>query len=305
MSLNKEHSNAQLIPSYTEELVPLFEYPDLVPISRVSLVSLIDRIGDSVKFGSEPSIGDYERAEPYFIEKGLYVPRFNRDNSGRPNQHVVYTGVKDNHEPDPRNKDKRDYGVAFQPAEFKIIARSPSDLAVHAVVAARNARWQQPDRDQDSKGSMRAGGHILEDKIKGLDKILQRLQGENDIFRHLIKHLGNPDKYRTRVNKLDKERAFGVEKIHDTVEVASIYLSLPNTSIVGLHKVIKKRIYNGNYSHAERSAHLSGYLYMVGLHNRAKMHKADISKLRSKHELESNYQSYLDAERERSDVQSA
>jgi hypothetical protein len=201
--------------------------------------------------------------------------------------------------------DKASLGVAFQPIEFKVVARSAQDLGRQVAVKTRDARWGDSDREAATAASKRSAGHALANKIVAMNVLSTQLEDDSEIFRHLISHIKRPDKLRVRTKRLEGERALATERIHDTVEVASIFHGLNNTRLVGQHRAVKRRIYNGNYSHAERAAYLIGYLKMVGVHNLAKLHKIGLSRHRSQQVLDTEYQQYLDEKADSSDAQQA
>ncbi len=291
------HPGQLEIPSYLAELVPPKQYADVAPESRIAVVSLIDRAAVGLRFGREPSFRDYQHVVPEFIETGLYVAPGALDPE-RNAEHFVWLGTPrpragaEPRKPEP-NPDKPNDGVAFQPAEFLVVAHSARALASHGVNKTRRAHWGEPDHKNTEQTANRTGGHILEDMIAKQRNLSGQLLGDNKVYGHLISHLVSPSKVRSQARRLETERAQADEKIHETAEVAVIYLDLGNAAIAGMHRVIKRHLY-GNYSHAERTAHMIGLLQMVGKHNRAKLYKLGVSQARCEQKLAGKYQAALD-----------
>ncbi len=284
------HPNQLAMPSYAAELVPAGTYPDVSADARITLPSLIDRITPTIRFGREPSIDDFQHARPVYLEERLYIPpkTVQYDEA----YHVVRLGVG---RPPAGNKipPKAQLGVAFQPAEYTIVARNAPDFARHTVNKTQDARWGDTDREEARRSAMRSAGHALTSKISAQDSLAKRLTDENESFRHLRVHLRSPRQVRIRAEKLEQERALADERIHSTVEVAAMLYELKNTAVAGLHRAIRKRVYHGNYSHAERSAFFIEYLDMVGVHANAKLYKIALSRAMCAQELR-KYQPYLD-----------
>lgn len=89
-------------------------------------------------------------------------------------------------------------------------------------------------------------------------------------------------------------RALADEKIHEMVEVSSINTpDLNNAAVNGLHRVIRKKLYHGNYSQAERGYNWQRYLKTLGVYTGAKLHKIAVSRTMCTKEL-LQYQPYLD-----------
>lgn len=295
MAKSPEANLAQFsIPSYMTELVPSQLPAGIDPGSRVTLISLTDKLRAGLSFGPQPSFRDYRRTEVPYVESGLYIPKGGVD-PDKNAEHVMWLGARNSDNPKPQEDlDKRGFGVAFQPVEFVVVARNARDLGRHAVVRTRRSRWEQPDRRATTAAAMRSAGHALVGKIQAMDTLANQLEGDSTVLRHLINHLIEPAKFRIKAKRLSTERALGVEKIHDTVEVSGIYQGLSNQQLAAQHRTIKRHIYSGNYSYAERTYHMIRYFRMVGVHNRAKLYKLGISRNMSQSELDSKYKPYLD-----------
>jgi hypothetical protein len=285
--------------SYEAELITPKAFPELDPASRISALSLIDQTSPNIRFGQEPSLHDFRHSAVSYLNSGLYVPTDEASRAGKDVEHIIEIGAKRDVSQPREDKVKSRFGVAFQPVEFKVLARSAPDLGRHLVVKTLEARRNHEDRSQRRDASKRAAGHGLQTKIAAMDSLSLDLSANNRVLYHLAEHLLHPDKIRVRLGRLEHELGLGVEKIHDTAEVASIYLGLDNLSTNGLHRAIKKHIWSGNYSSQERGAFLFEYLKMVGVHNLAKKHKVELAKHKAKQELATKYQTYLDAEESR------
>jgi len=301
------------IPAYTAELVPTGLPADVDPVSRIALTSLIDHLQSRLRFGPTPGFRDFRRAERREIETGLFLTPIEAQRAGLNLEHVARHGTGGYQRRDVPSlhldKDKKGYLVAFQPAEFVVITRNARDLGRSTVTKTRRSqmREQLPDREANTEAAKRSGGHALKGKIASQSKLVEQLGADNALYKHLIEHLVNPGKTRVRAGRLDRERAQAVEKIHETAEVAAITLNFKNTAAAGLHKVIKRHIYQGNYSHAERTHFLIDYLQMVGLHNSAKIYKLGLAQAAAQQELAREYQPYLDKKEaeERASAQAA
>lgn len=303
MSREADISPNQLeFPKYSDELVmPQENAGGFSPESRVSLVGLIRHISPSVEFGKEPTYDDYMKAEVKNIEAGLYILKsaiYQRQSLRYP--HVLFLGTPSTPKAIDVESDKArvNYGVAFQPVEFKVVARNARDLGRHTKVSNREANWGNADREDDEAKSMRAAGHVLQGKIDAMDGLTTRLNEDNKSLLQLYRHLKAPQIYRIRTRILEPERAKRVEKVHETAELAAMTLQLDNRVIAGIHKAIKRKIYNGNYSSSERTANLINYFVMVGAHNTAKMSKISISRQSSQAEYDKEYRDFIEADKE-------
>jgi len=305
-----EHPGQMHIPSYGAELVPAldFDRQSINGSARLALTSLIDRLEPGLRFGREPSFRDYQHAQTDYIEEGLYVPVAPARRQGRNVEHVIFPKTSSQSGPDVGAEPfRQQLGVAFQPVEFKAVARNARDLGRHAVVRTRDARWGASDPQETTAAAKRSAGHALVGKIASMESLSRQLAEDSEVLRHLIRHLVDPAKVRVRARRLDAERMFAIEKIHDTIEVAGIYHGDDGKQLAGQHRVVKKHTYSGNYSHAERTEHLVRYFQMIGQHNKAKLYKLAVDRHLSQIELDTQYQQYLDAEeaRQRDQAQAA
>jgi hypothetical protein len=301
MSQNK---GSQELAAHLSMFVPERSYDNLPPTSRIALVSLIDRISPTLNYGKQPSARDFEDALPNTLQKGLFIPWDEENIAGHNVEHfVAFTRKRPKAYMPYPDKDRKFYAVAFQPREFSVVARSAPDLGRHIVVRTLASNWQanhpgevEPDMETRIENSKRSGGHALDQKIKAIDILSASLLADNLIYRYLLNHIKNPDqsKYRARLRAMDQKRAYADEKIHDTVELSGIYWNSSNKSLQRQHNVVRRKIYAGNYSHSERASNLSGYLTLVGIHNRAKLYKMSISRERTNRELKEKYQQHLD-----------
>lgn len=299
MSNRAEISPDQLvIPPYCEELVREEQYPEVNPDSRIVLPSLIDIVSTTVRFGREPKYSDYMHADPEYINGGLVIAPKDRDYDKA--LHVVRIGVWRN----GRHPDQ--VGVVFPPHEYATVARSARDLGQHAANQTRASRWSSTDRKGSKEGTMRSGGHVLTEKIAKQTSLASRFSEESNIMRKLLEHLYRPSKVRIRAKTLKSYLALTDERVHETAEIASIAHGLDedNFAVLGLHKAIRKNMFGGNQSHAQRTYQLVRYIKMVGVHIARKNGKLELSKERCEQEL-TQYQPYIDAKDERERQQAA
>jgi hypothetical protein len=298
--MSKAEAGAQLVPYYKAELVPPQDFPNLNPSSTISVVGLIKRTSPKLKFGAEPSLHDFRHAAVTYLENGLYIPTDDASRYGKHVEHVIEVGAKRKTAQPKEDRVKSQFGVAFQPVEFNIVAHSPGHLGAQTVVKTLQAHSGEGNREASRDGAKRSGGHAaLETKIDAMSALRTELSDNNEVLYRLVGHLLHPHKVRLTYRHSRHDLALGVEKIHNTAELASIYLELDNIAIVGLHRAIKKHIWSGNYSNSERGAFLVEYLKMVGVHNKAKNHKISLSIVNSKAVLRRKYQTYLDEEKAR------
>ena len=286
------------IPPYQAELVREEQYPDINPDSRLVLPSLIDIVSTNVQFGREPKYSDYMHADPEYINAGLVIAPKDKDYDKA--LHVVRIGVWRN----GRHPDQ--VGVVFPPHEYKVIARSARDLGQHVANRTRDSRWSSTDRKESKEGSMRSAGHALTEKIAKQTSLATRFSEDSDIMRKLLEHLYKPSKVRIRAKTLKSYLALTDERVHETAEIASIAYGLDdnNFAVLGLHKAIRKNMFGGNQSHAQRTYQLVRYIKMVGVHIARKTGKLELSKERCEQEL-TQYQPYIDAKVERERQQAA
>jgi hypothetical protein len=270
------------------ELVPEASYADLDPEQRLSLTSLVNIVRGTVPLGKEPTIDDYFHAEPKAIERGLYINP--RNPKYRQAQHVVTLGVP----PRPENIiTLGDLAVVFPPTEYAIVARNSRDLGRASVSRTAKARLNEPSASEAHNTSMRSAGHTLIAKRDAQGRLLNVLGSEREDYKALYRDLITPFRTRYKAKNLEKKRALLDEKVHETIEVASVFLELDDPALAGLHKATRKNLYNGNYSSSEFAYNWVRSLIMVGLHNAAKAYKLRLSSELCLEELKM-YKPYLD-----------
>jgi hypothetical protein len=272
---------------YEDQLVHLEQQPDLEASRRISLPNLTAIVGATLHFGREPNVKDYLLADADYINSGLYVARgtYEFDKAHHVVRLGVYGGRRDGAQP---------LGVVFPPYEFKVVARNARDLGRHTVNRTRDSRWSSPDRDESREASMRSAGHALMGKIESQRSLSASLDEERLVMRALFAHLMNPSKQRIRASRLKGHLALLDEKIHEDAEMASIIHQLKSFQVVGMHKAIRRNIYTGNLSSAQRSYNLARYILVVGRHSKKKIEKLKIAQAQCQEQLP-EYQSYLDA----------
>lgn len=277
-----------VIPCHAE-LVPEGDYPGLDPETRISLNRLLSLVGKTVTFGKEPSTEDYFHAETGYINHGLFIHPTDKRYANA--QHIVTLGVQ------TPNKGVRtkDYGVIFPSTEFQIVARNSRDLGRHTVNATHKANLGLADRDQARQKDMRSAGHVLISKMDAQKRLEGRLVSDLTDLRIVHGDLIKPPlSTRYYARNLEKKRALADEKIHETVEVATIHHDINSSAVTGLHRAVRKKLYSGNYSQAERTFNWMRYLTVTGIYTAAKLEKLGMSQAMCKQELK-KYQPYLES----------
>ena len=292
MSKTIEIDQNQLVIPARAELVAENEHPGIAEAQRVSFIKLIGSVGTTIAFGTEPTIEAYQHAEPGFINKGLYIHP--RDPQFATAQHMVTLGVRDNR----GGGSVASYGVVFPSNEFSIVARNSRDLARHTVNTTRKARLGSPDREETTDAAMRSAGHTLISKMDSQMKLRAHLVDDVTDLRVIYKDIISPRATRYYAKNLDKKRVVADERIHETAEVAMINLpDISNAAVTGLHKTLRKHLYDGNYSANERAYNWMRYLAMTGIYIGARIHKLELSHSACANEL-AMYKPYLDAKRQ-------
>jgi len=272
------------------ELVPEASYPVVDPEQRMSLNRLVGIVQETVPQTPEPSIDDYFNAEPRFIETGLYIlptnPRYVQAQHTARQQVPMLVRT-------PRTLS--DVGVVFPVTEHAIVVRSSSDLAKASVTRTAKARQAQPSAEATRQDSLRSGAHTLIAKRDSQARLLQNYAEQRVELVALYRDIREPNRTRYKARNLERMRANFDESVHETIEVAAVFLELRDPVLAGLHRAAKNNMYNGNYSSAQFGYNWLRYIVMVGRHNGAKTHKVEVARANTIHDLQ-EYEPYLKPE---------
>jgi hypothetical protein len=284
--------NQMVIPCHAE-LMPESQYSGLDLNTRLSLRRLvIDHVSPTVPRGPEPAIDDYFNAEPQYISRGLYI---HRSAPGyHTAQHAIRLGVRHAN----AGHSLEDFAVIFPATEYATVARSPHDLGHATVTRTQRARLHDTDQEAARQAALRSAGHMLMGKLHYQKLLVITYADERDTYKALYRDARDPLRTRYHAQNIEKKRALADEKLHETVEVAATYYDLSNIARTGLHKAVRKNLYNGNHSANEFAYNWMRYLAMLGTYTKAKRHKLMLSYEACARELE-GYKPYLDAKAER------
>ncbi len=287
MSVVNEQPSQLVLPSLVE-VIDVNGLYGLEPDSRITLGRLARLAGEGAEIQPEPTVSEYESAEPETINRGLYIPY--NDSRYTAAQQLVRLGV----DPTARPFVQQNVGVVFPASEFHVVARNARDLANHTAAVTRRANESVEDRDEVHAKVGRSIAHALTSKIDSLDDLDNRLKTERATLRSLHKDAGSAWQAHYKVKNLEPKRKFADERIHEATEVAAINLNHGTITVKGIHRVIKKRLYGSNQSQAEIGHNWQRYIRMVGVYTGARIHKISLSKDMCESELY-RYQHFLQA----------
>jgi len=258
----------QMALRFSSELVPQAVYPEINPEKRISFVRLLQVVAATVPAGTEPRPADYFMASPSYIEQGLYIPPASPIyDSAVQTSRIKVDGEKATH------KNMAGAGVVFPAEEYEIISRNVEGLA---LVAKRDAQ----------------------------SRLMQKLLSERLNYSALYLDIRPPGRTRYYARNMERKRAMADEKIHETIEVASLNLNLSEVALSGMHKAARKKLYNGNYSSTQFAENWLSFLVMIGRHNAAKTYKLQRTAEQTERELE-RYRLYSSAENRDESFQAA
>ncbi|HSW85314.1 MAG TPA: hypothetical protein VLF79_01705 [Candidatus Saccharimonadales bacterium] len=227
--------------------VPLIDI-GVDPEQRLPLYDLVSTEAAFVPRDVELSAECRFRANPDYLEKGLYIPQ---------DDPIFYTASQTirigTHESSD-NKTEARMAVVFPSDEYTIIDRDP-------IVS-----------EKPSSLSLFA----LSKKIGAQTRLVKQLASERKDAISLHRAVDKQNN-RYKAKNLERRRAEADEKFHETAELASLNLGLDRITVNGLHRAIRARLYAGNYSHDEFTNNWLGYIVMIGRHNAAKMYKLQLS----------------------------
>lgn len=297
MAKAQEVNPDQLVIPNHIEVVPEGVYPEIDPEKRISLIKLLPYVRETIDFGRDPSIIDYVRSEPKYLESGLYIP--SDDERFREAPHLVRVGLR---RTGPHHT-LEGVGVTFQPGQYRVVTRSPSDMGKHAINRNRGLNWGSDDVIAEEAKAKREAGHHLITMITGQDRLTAQLTQELGVLEPVHKDLVATRRTRYYSAHIEAMRAVTDASIHDTIETAVLNLNLGEgeqraLAINGIHKVFKRRLYGLEGPETETKYHWIRAMRMVKAHNIAKAQKIAISRWETEKELR-KFQPALDAEKAR------
>lgn len=277
---------------------PASEVPGIIPEKRVTLLRLASLHG--LKLGPKDAVTinydslldiaeqDFNMANAISINTGLYIyPGDERYRSPATEQLVRIR--KDNEWNSP--------AVVFPTEQFRTVARSPQDLAKHAMAVTREANKDNSD-PIDVEGKVgRSAGHALLGKINGLEKLEATLAAtRNDLLLPLNREVNNntsrPWQAHYLPKNIDKKRKQFDEELHHTLDTAAINLNIGTTALQAAHRALVSNLYRRG-SRNELSSQWLNYLTLSRDYVKARRSKIATSKAECK--LQMNfYQQFID-----------
>jgi len=229
----------------------------IAPETRLNVVTLAGRIGVAVAelYPEEPIddrslqlyTPDHERASIAALSEGLIIRRRSPLYKDARNKRVAILAEL------PLNLRPRDgvqmpdVGVALGPGEYTKIAHYPRPLAARARAVTLDARAGSNDREATTEASLRASGHILEDKLAGLEKLDAKLVVERALLLSIYRDARLIWRTAYLGKNLEAKRKQADELIQQTVEVAANSLNYGSFDTDSVHRAIFKRLYvNGS-----------------------------------------------------------
>jgi hypothetical protein len=274
---------SQVILPRHSEVVQAATYSGISVEDKITLNRLVRLAGQDV---SEGLPADELTAAIAAIKDGLYIaPTDERYYNA---QQLIKLGIAQGIEK---------VGVVFPADEFPKVARSAHDLALHMQAKTRRANETNDDPADVAERTGRAGGHVLQDKIKTMGGLSLSLQTDQAFLRKMRAEVGRTWIAPYKFKNLERHRVRTDEMIHDTAEVAAINTNPGSAEIRALHDGIKKRLYGGNQSHSEIAQTWNAYITLVGKYIGMRLNRINISVKLCETELQ-YYQPYLDRKQE-------
>jgi hypothetical protein len=230
----------------------------------------------------------YESARPQAIERGLLIPKGDPRRIENPVNLVVTDG---GYEIKPIGyKFSPGLGVVFEPEIFRVVARSPGDLAKWAKSETlksikknqsaedmpKTAEEMALQKKAEEHKAIRSAVHTLDTKIIAIDSLSAVLSEDRSLLGRLYRALLPSTRVHFKAKNLSKYREILDERIHDTTDLAAKNLSWDAFALPGIHRAIYNNLYN--QPHKQRVANAKGYVTLLGKHCRAKHEKTLLSR---------------------------
>lgn len=231
----------------------------------------------------------YDAAKPASIESGLLIPRYDPRRRQNPTNLIVTDGGFDTK---PRgHMFAPSVGVVFDSEIFKIVARSPGDLAkaskAETLKKITKERIQEDSRslsteemakrkEEDEQRTIRSAVHALDSKIVAMDSLRKVLDEDRHFLLRMRRAIKPNSRIHFKAKNLSRYRKELDERIHDTTDLASKNMDWSPFLLVSIHRAIYNNIYN--QPHQRRISNIRGYIEMLGRHCRAKQEKTILSR---------------------------
>lgn len=216
---------------------------------------------------------DFEYAKPVAIAHGLWIPRKDPRYRSPTTEDLIRVSPKGG----PFLT-----GLVFPNGEWRKVARSPEDLARHAMDQTRLANTNTEDRTEAERRVGASAAHVLDQKDSYMESLKTGLlKRRNTLLAPLYKQTrqrsGKPRFQNQFLAKnLDRKRREFDEVLHDTIETATINLDLNRYAVNGLHRAVNSNLYRRGSS-AELIHHWRGYIALVGAYEKARIERLKIS----------------------------
>jgi hypothetical protein len=243
---------------------------------------------------------DQRKSDPEFLFWGLHV--LPTDPAFDSTMNLSRLGVRKG-----SNNQKlwpQDYGLMFPPDEYRVAAHNPEGIAnrVYARTAARSQKGELPSA-KDARAK-RSAGHALDTTMK--NQVTQGLIYREELkgFGVLVRDATRKSGASVKAKNLELLRANADERIHQMVEGVGLRFEQSDKEIAGVHKAVRRRIYNGNFSSAERLFNFIDYIHYLGAYTTAKRARLVLAYTRTRDE-HAKYKPYIDEEKARLKAQAA
>ncbi|HSX45075.1 MAG TPA: hypothetical protein VLF39_03150 [Candidatus Saccharimonadales bacterium] len=262
------------------DLLPPDMPVELVENRKVTFSKLINMV--SYRYGltkADTTIEDLERARPMNIDRGLYIPKEDKERTEQA-EHLYQE-------------------VVFPSPQFGLITRSPRGLANRAYAKTQAANDRKPadqkqtDRDIVHATASRAAGHALEKRADDLEELRNGISAELIALRALRREIGSGGRAHYRAENLDKLRQRGHTSIHQAVEAAAINLGWDNQLVDGVQQAVNYNLYGYHGHNNQRIKNWRQYTWMAGNYAKARIKAMAVSQ-RATSVVLKRYQPFLD-----------
>lgn len=294
MPKKPELNPAQLTFGTSSENVPFSLPSQFRPEQHLSTARLLTAHSQLHVIDGFVTFDAQQKSDPEFLFWGLHV--LPEDPAFEETKNLSKLGVRkgdNNHKLWPQ-----DYGLMFPPGEYTIAARNPEGLAQIVYARTENKSVEGELPSERTARAERSAGYAL---IKNRDKqIAQGLiyRQELDGFGILVRDAMRKSGASVKAKNLEVLRANADERIHQMVESVGLRFGQSDKEIADIHKAVKRRVYNGNFSSVERLFNFVDYIHYLGAYTTAKRAKLVIAFTRTREEIK-KYQPAIDAENER------